>query len=75
MPTQPTPEGLCAIKACLETARRYMHGIDRLDGDCMKSSYWPDVTDDHGSFVGNAPGFVEHCSESHTLWEWPTCAP
>lgn len=70
MPRQPSPEELCAIEACRESARRYSHGIDRLDGDCMKSAYWPEATDDHGSFVGNAHEFVDHCMESHRRWAW-----
>lgn len=73
MPTQPTPEDLCAIEACREAGRRYTHGIDRLDGDWMKSAYWPDAIDDHGSFVGNAHEFVDHCIKSHDRWAWTMC--
>jgi hypothetical protein len=68
MPTPPTPEQLCAIEACRDAARRYCHGVDRLDGDVMRSAYWPDATDDHGTFVGNAYEFVDHCMESHKRW-------
>jgi hypothetical protein len=68
MPVPPTPDELCAIEACREAARRYCHGVDRLDGDWMKSAYWPDGTDDHGTFVGNAHEFVDHCMASHTRW-------
>lgn len=63
-----TPEELCAVEACREAARRYSHGVDRLDGDAMKSAYWPDGTDDHGTFVGNAHEFVDHCMATHGRW-------
>lgn len=70
VPVAPTPEELCAIEACRDAARRYCRGVDRLDSDSMKSAYWPDATDDHGSFVGNAYEFVDHCMESHRRWSW-----
>lgn len=70
MPVPLTPEDLCAVEACRDAARRYSRGVDRLDGDCMRSAYWPDATDDHGTFVGNAHEFVEHCMASHTRWSW-----
>ena len=35
----------------------------------MKSAYWPDATDDHGVFVGNAWEFVDHCMVSHMRWK------
>ena len=70
MPVPLTPEELCAVEACREAARRYCRGVDRLDPDCMKSAYWPDATDDHGTFVGNAFEFVDHCMESHKRWDW-----
>lgn len=55
-------------EAVREVALRYSHGVDRLDGDCMKSAYWPDAIDDHGSFVGNAWEFVDRCMASHVRW-------
>lgn len=51
-----------------DVARRYCRGVDRLDEDLMKSAYWPDATDDHGVFVGNAMEFVEMCMVSHLRW-------
>jgi len=68
MPVAPTPDQLCAIEACREAARRYSRGVDRLDGDEMKSAYWPDATDHHGTFVGNAHEFADHCIVSHRRW-------
>ena len=34
----------------------------------MRSAYWPDATDEHGSFNGNAFDFVEHCMVAHLRW-------
>ena len=70
MPITPSPEDLCAIEACREAARRYCRGVDRLDAEEMRSAYWPDATDDHGSFVGNAWEFVDHCMTSHRRWRF-----
>jgi hypothetical protein len=61
-------ERLAAVDAIRDVAMRYAHGVDRLDGDWMKSAYWPDATDDHGVFVGNAWEFVDRCMESHARW-------
>lgn len=66
----PTIDQLIAIEACREAARRYSYGVDRLDADTMRSAYWPDGTDDHGTFRGNAHDFVEHCMRGHTRWAW-----
>lgn len=42
-----------------ENMMLYCRGQDRKDIDLMKSTYWPDSTDDHGSFVGNGHDFCE----------------
>jgi len=63
-----TPKQLGDIAAIQDIAKRYSHGVDRLDGDCMKSAYWPEAIDDHGTFVGNAWEFVDHCMASHVRW-------
>ena len=49
---------------------RYCYGVDRLDPDVMKSAYWPEATDDHGNFVGNAHEFVDYCMKAHLRWKW-----
>ena len=59
---------LVDLEAIRDVARRYSRGVDRLDGELMKSAYWPDATDDHGVFVGNAWEFVERCMSSHLRW-------
>ncbi len=44
------------IQDCLV---RYCRGIDRCDPDLIKSAYWPDATDMHGIFNGNAHAFAD----------------
>lgn len=66
----PDPHELADREAIREVANRYVHGIDRLDGDWMKSAYWPEAIDDHGTFVGPAWEFVDRCITSHAWWAW-----
>jgi SnoaL-like domain len=66
-----TPEQLADLEAIREAARRYCRGVDRLDRDLMRSAYWPDGTDHHGGFGGNAWDFVDFVMASHTRW-WST---
>lgn len=35
-----------------ENLMLYCRGIDRMDDELVKSTYWPDSTDDHGGFDG-----------------------
>ena len=65
-----TPEQLSDREKIREAAMRYSYGVDRLDPDVMKSAYWPEATDDHGNFVGNAHEFVDYCMEAHLRWKW-----
>jgi len=59
---------LSDIEQIRDAARRYCRGVDRLDQELMKSAYWPEATDDHGVFVGNAMDFVDMCMSSHLRW-------
>jgi hypothetical protein len=43
MATQKVTE-LSAHDQIRQVAARYARGVDRLDGDLMKSAYWPDAT-------------------------------
>ena len=63
-----TVEQLSDIQSIRDVALRYCRGVDRLDEDLMKSAYWPDATDDHGTFVGNAMEFCEMCMIGHLRW-------
>ncbi len=44
-----------AIRDCLA---RYCRGIDRADEATLRSTYWPDATDNHGAWRGSAEGFI-----------------
>lgn len=63
-----TSQQLSDIECIRDAAKRYCRGVDRLDVDLMKSAYWPEATDDHGVFVGNAMKFAEMCMEAHLRW-------
>ena len=63
-----TPEKLSDLRQIEAAARRYCRGMDRLDSEVMKSADWPDATDDHGVFVGNAMEFVDICIATHEHW-------
>jgi SnoaL-like domain len=45
-----------AIRDCMF---RYCRGIDRADEATLRSSYWPDATDCHGSYNGPVEGFFQ----------------
>jgi len=63
-----TAEQLSDIQCIRDAAHRYCRGVDRLDEAQMKSAYWPEATDNHGIFVGNAMEFSELCMTSHLKW-------
>jgi hypothetical protein len=57
-------------KQCLhENLMLYCRGVDRLDRELMRSTYWPDSTDDQGGYVGGGWGWadavVEHKGAVH----------
>jgi hypothetical protein len=63
-----SPQQLSDLESIRNVAKRYCRGVDRLDEELMKSAYWPEATDDHGVFVGNAMEFSEICMVSHLKW-------
>lgn len=46
------------IRTCL---LRYCRAIDRVDEDLLRSVYWPEAVDNHGSFNGPAAEFIPIC--------------
>lgn len=52
-------QALLDRQAIEQQLKLYCRAIDRLDVDLLRSIYWPEGTDDHGSFVGNAHEFAE----------------
>lgn len=52
-----------AIRDCL---MRYARAIDRMDRALLEKVYWPEATDDHGSFSGTAAEFID--------WVFPVLA-
>jgi hypothetical protein len=51
---------LLAKDAITEVLNRFARGADGANLDLIRSVYWPEGTDDHGNFSGNAMEFAEH---------------
>ena len=47
---------------------RYSRALDRADVEMMKTVYWPDGTDEHGVFNGNAAEFAEFIVREIQNW-------
>jgi SnoaL-like domain len=56
-------ERLLAKDAISDAILRFARGADSSDLELMRSAYWPDATDDHGNFSGNALEFTEFAIE------------
>ncbi len=54
---------LLAKDAIGEVLTRFARGADSADLDLIRSAYWPEATDDHGNFSGNAMEFAEYAIE------------
>lgn len=52
-------ELLLAERAISRVILAYSRAVDRYDFDALADCYWPEGTDDHGSFRGSAAEFVE----------------
>ena len=47
-------------KQCLhENLMMYCRGVDRMDRDLIRSTYWPDSTDDHGGYIGGGQEWAD----------------
>lgn len=51
-------QALLDREAIRECVFRYCRGIDRLDEQALRDSYWPDAYDSHGAYKGPASGFI-----------------
>ncbi|MFF1880678.1 nuclear transport factor 2 family protein [Pseudarthrobacter sp. NPDC058196] len=58
---------LIAKQALYENMVRYCRGIDRKDLELVKSTFWPESTDDHGSFVGLSHDFCTKAFEAQKV--------
>ena len=47
----------------------YSRGVDRYDFELVRSCYWPDGTDDHGSFVGGVDDVITFVEKSLNRFE------
>jgi hypothetical protein len=57
-------ELLLAERAIERVLTSYSRGVDRFDFELVRSCYWPDGTDDHGSFVGTVDEFIAFVEQS-----------
>jgi len=51
-------------QALHDNLMQYGRGIDRMDLELMKSTYWADGTDSHGRYEGSAHGWCEEAMRS-----------
>jgi len=54
---------LIAKQRLYENLVSYCRGQDRKDLELMKSTFWPEATDNHGMFVGSAHEFCQWAYE------------
>ena len=71
-------ELLLAERAIQRVLTTYSRGVDRYDFDLVRSCYWPEGTDDHGSFVGGVDDFIafvegRSVASSEHVTSWATC--
>ena len=62
-------ELLLAERAIQRVLTSYSRGVDRYDFELVRSCYWPDGTDDHGSFVGGVDDFISFVQTSLDRFE------
>lgn len=54
-----TPEQLADRQAILDTLYTHSRGLDRADGEIVKSAYWSEAEVDYGAFKGSAHQFAD----------------
>jgi hypothetical protein len=55
---EPAVEALIAKQAITEVVYRYCRGVDRFDRELVRDCYWPEATDEHGSFTGTRDEYL-----------------
>lgn len=55
----PSPREVADRLAIMEVLAMHSRGVDRADGDVLKTAYWPDATVAYGGFNGGAHEFCE----------------
>jgi hypothetical protein len=58
MTRDPELQRLLDIQAIRDVVLRYARGIDRVDRELVRDCYWPEATDEHGSFFGTRDEYV-----------------
>ena len=61
-------QDLIARRDIYAVLTRYSRALDRCDVELMKSVYWPDGTDSHGVYDGNAAEFAEFIVREIQNW-------
>ena len=61
-------QALLDKQAIMELSYVYSRACDRMDRTLLESVYWPDGTDDHGSFKGTAPEYVDWVMDFLSGW-------
>lgn len=57
-------------EAIRDVLMRYARGIDRLDVDLLRSTYWPDAHDEHLEFSGNIEEFIAYSQPILGAMRW-----
>ena len=60
---------LLAQRAFQRVLTTYSRGVDRFDFEAVRTCYWPDGTDYHGSFVGGVDEFISFVETSLNRFE------
>lgn len=54
--------------AIFDVLAQHSRGVDRADGDILKTAYWPDATVAYGGFNGNAHEFCDMLPGAIRSW-------
>ena len=61
-------QALLDKQAIMELSYVYTRACDRMDREMLESVYWPDGSDDHGTFKGSAPDYVDWVMDFLSGW-------